>query len=67
MIAPDVGGDDIIERAAEVGFECVDHLEVLGIAHGTIEPDRLEELRSLPGIASVERDRDVHTWSPRTV
>jgi len=59
--------DDTLDRAAEVGFECANYLDLLGIAHGTIDSVRLDELRSLPGVESVERDREEHIWSHRAM
>ncbi len=37
----------------------LDELESLGVAAGSISPDKVEVLRNIEGVANVEEDREV--------
>jgi hypothetical protein len=56
--------DDAIKRVREVvnacdllGFRANSIVSQVGIITGSIEADRLAELRAIPGVAAVERER----------
>ena len=56
--------DDAIKRVREVvnacdllGFRANSIVSQVGIITGSIEADRLAELRAVPGVAAVERER----------
>jgi hypothetical protein len=50
-----------------LGFRTDSTLTWVGVFTGSIEADRLEALRSVPGVAAVELERPTRIqWRPRT-
>jgi hypothetical protein len=50
---------EVLERCKQTGFEVDQQLEGIGVVTGSIDNDRVDELRGLPGVAAVEPE---HTY-----
>jgi len=58
----DEGGVDfakVVAHCRKAGLKVERQMEELGAITGTADADHVEKIRSLPGVLSVEEDRDV--------
>ncbi|GJE01107.1 hypothetical protein [Methylobacterium isbiliense] len=53
-----------VAAAGKVGFKVKDKLDILGVATGSIERSALAKLKQVPGVDSVEEQREVGTPTP---
>ena len=57
---PDSGQfESTVKAASKVGLKVRDKLDILGVATGSIKSSALAKLRDVPGIDSVEVQREV--------
>ncbi|MFC8434802.1 hypothetical protein [Streptomyces sp. NPDC057253] len=55
---------DVIEAARQAGLTVTGEQPVLGTLSGTIAEDRIPALKSVAGVASVDKDRAIHLPPP---
>jgi hypothetical protein len=55
---------DVVDRARAAGLDVWQELDLIGVVSGTIEEERLEELRRIPGVAAVEPEREFQIPPP---
>jgi hypothetical protein len=54
----------VVARAKQAGMKVDQQLDDVGIIGGTIEADKLADLRAVEGVAEVERSREVRIAPP---
>ncbi len=47
----------VVEDAKAAGLDVGEELELIGVVNGSIDDERVEELRHVPGVAYVEEER----------
>lgn len=57
---------EIVGRCQEAGLEVGQRLGTIGVVTGSVESDRLAELRQVDGVADVERARTVTIAPPES-
>jgi hypothetical protein len=55
--------EDIVRACSAVGFRSSCELIVVGVVTGSVDPDKLQALRAVPGVAAVEVQHDVRIHS----
>ena len=56
--------DRVVKACAKVGLEVESSLESIGTITGAIDPDKLDELARIPGVAGVERAGEYDVGPP---
>jgi len=56
--------DTVMKAARETGFSATGRFEELGLATGEIDAEKVAALRKLPGVESVEAERQYTTPRP---
>jgi hypothetical protein len=52
--------DEVVRQVERAGLKVQQRLAVAGVVSGSIDADKLSELERVPGVAAVERSREVH-------
>jgi Peptidase inhibitor I9 len=52
----------VLSRCRKAGLKVTQELDVLGVISGSADESKAEKIRQIPGVASVEEDRDVHSY-----
>jgi hypothetical protein len=55
---------EVVDRAREAGLDVWQELDLIGVVSGSIDEERLEELRRIPGVAAVEPEREFQIPPP---
>jgi hypothetical protein len=58
--------DDVVARCKKAGLKVDQRLDAIGILTGTIDSERLDALRRLAGVASVEGERHISIAPPES-
>lgn len=55
---------EVVEGVRAAGLEVAQELDLIGVVSGSIEEERMDDLRSVPGVAAVEPDREFQIAPP---
>jgi hypothetical protein len=56
--------DEVVQEVQKAGLHVETALRTTGVIAGSIEPDRLELLRNIRGVAAVDTQRAIHLPPP---
>jgi hypothetical protein len=56
--------DAVVRRLEQAGLKVESRGQITGIVSGSIEPDKLPALARVPGVAAVERSREIRIPPP---
>jgi hypothetical protein len=57
---------DVVDRLTAAGLAGATVLAALGVVRGRVDPERLEALESVPGVAGIEAERPVRALGARS-
>lgn len=57
---------EVVDQARAAGLEVWQELDLIGVVSGSIDEERMDELRGLPGVAAVEPERDFEIAPPES-
>ena len=54
----------VVQAAKKAGMKLEQQLDTLGVLTGIIDADKMDRLRRIEGVSSVEQEREVHVPTP---